>query len=111
MPAGTVHQDNAMGLGCDVAADLVAVHLHGAGVGEGQREGGALGAHGTDHAEQVCVGVSLIGGQGWACSSLRPDPRAAVLLSQPILVLKPDLDPLDLGQTVYVNRQGAGKVF
>jgi hypothetical protein len=44
-------------------------------------------------------------------TDVRPDPRAAVLLSQPILVLKPDLDPLGLGQTVYVSRQGAGKVF
>ena len=100
-----------MGLGSDVAADLVEVHLYGAGVGEGQHEGGAFGAHGADRAEQVGVGVSLIGGQGWACSSLRPDPRAAVLLSQPVLVLEPDLDPLGRGQTGYVSRQGAGKVF
>ncbi len=104
-------QDNAMGLGGDVAADLVEVHLHGARVGEGEHEGGALGSHGADRAEQVGVEVSLIGGQAWACSSLRPDPRAAVFLSQPGLVLEPDLDPLGLGRTGYVGRQRAGKVF
>ena len=61
VPTGAVHQDNAMGLGSDVAADLVEMHLHSAGVGEGEHEGGALGPHGADGAEQVSVGVSLVG--------------------------------------------------
>ncbi len=111
VPSGAVHQDNTMGLGGDVAADLVEVHLHGAGVGEGEHEGGALGRHGADGAEQVSVGVSLIGRQAWPGTCLRPDPRVAVLLSQSGLVLEPDLDPLGLGQTGYVGRQRAGKVF
>ena len=34
-----------MGLCSDVAADLVEMHLHGACVGEGEHEGGALGPH------------------------------------------------------------------
>ena len=33
----------------------------GAGVGDGEHEGGALGPHGANGAEQVSVGVSLIG--------------------------------------------------
>ena len=111
VPSGAVHQDDAMGLGGDVVADLVEVHLHGARVGEGEHEGGALGCHGTDGAEQVGVGVALVGGQAWACSFLRPDPRAAVLLSQPGLVLEPYLDPLRLGQTGYVSRQRARESF
>ena len=41
VPPGAVHQDNAMGLCSDVAADLVEMHLHGARVGEGEHEGGA----------------------------------------------------------------------
>ena len=61
VPPGAVHQDNAMGLCSDVAADLVEMHLHGARVGEGEHEGGALGPHGADGAEQVSVGVSLVG--------------------------------------------------
>ncbi len=46
-----------------------------------------------------------------ARSPLRPDPRAAVLLSQPGLVLEPDLEPLGLGQLGYVGCQRAGEVF
>ncbi len=102
-----------MGLGGNVAADLVEMHLHGAGVGEGEHEGSALGSHGTDRAEQVGVGVTLVGGQAWACSFLRPDPRAAVLLSQPGLVLEPYLNPYPfrLGQTGYVGCECTGEVF
>ena len=65
--------------------------------GEGQHEGGPLAPPGADGAEQVGAGVSLIGGQAWACSGLGPNSRAAVLLPQPGLVLKPDLDPRGLG--------------
>jgi len=93
----TVAWDDGVGLGGDVAADLVEMHLHGAGVGEGEHEGGALAPPGADGAEQVGVGVALIGGQAWACSSLGPNSRAAVLLPQSGLVLKPDLDPRGLG--------------
>ena len=94
-----VHQDDAMGLGGDVAADLVEMHLHGGCVGEGEHESGTLGSHGTDCAKEVGVRVALIGGQAWPCSLLRPNAHTPVLLSQPGLVLEPDLDPLGLGQT------------
>ncbi len=100
-----------MGLGSDVAADLVEMHLHGAHVGEGEHEGGALGCHGADGAEQVSIGVSLIGGQAWSGAGLCPNSRPAVLLSQSGLVLEPDLDPLGLGQTGYVGGQCAREVF
>ena len=99
VPPGAVHQDDAMGLGGDVAADLVEMHLHGGCVGEGEHESGTLGSHGTDCAKEVGVRVALIGGQAWPCSLLRPNAHTPVLLSQPGLVLEPDLDPLGLGQT------------
>ena len=100
-----------MGLGSDVATDLVEMHLHGAGVGEGEHEGGTLAPARTDRPKQIGVGVALIGGQTRARSGLGPDPRAPVLLSQPGLVLEPDLDPLGLGQIGYVGRERAGEVF
>ena len=78
---------------------------------KGEQEGGALGSHGADGTEQVGVGVAPIGGQARPGTCLRPDPRAAVLLSQSGLVLEPDLDPLGLGQTGYVGRQRGGEVF
>ncbi len=91
--SGTIHQDDGVGFGGDVAADLVKMYPHGRCVGEGQHEGGPLAPPGADGAEVVGVGVSLIGGQAWACSGLGPNSRAAVLLPQPGFVLKPDLDP------------------
>ena len=86
-----------MGLGGDVAADLVEMHLHGVGVGLGQHEGGAGAAQGTDGAEEIGVLVALVGGQARAASCPCPQPDTAVLLAEPGLVLEPDLDPLVLG--------------
>ena len=111
MPAGAVHQDDGVGLGGDVAADLVEVHLHGGGVGEGQHESGAFAPARTDGTEQIGIGVALIGGQARARSGLRPNSSPAVLLTQPGLVLEPDLDPLGLGQTSYVGRERTREVF
>jgi hypothetical protein len=62
VPSGTIHEDDSMGLGGDVAADFLEMHLHGTRIGEGQHEGGALTPHWANRAEQVGVGVSLIGG-------------------------------------------------
>ena len=45
------------------------------------------------------------------CVPVLANARAAILLPQPGLVLEPDLDPLGLGQTGYVGRECAGKVF
>ena len=64
-----------MGLCSGVAADLVEMHLHGARVGEWEQEGSALVPHGADGAEQVSVGVSLVGRSEWPGPCLRPDPR------------------------------------
>ena len=41
----------------------------------------------------------MAGPEAWPCSLLRPNAHTPVLLSQPGLVLEPDLDPLGLGQT------------
>ena len=78
---------------------------------EGEHESGALARPGADGAEQVGVGVALIGGQAWPGAPLRPNSRTAVLLSQSGLVLEPDFDPRGLGKTGYVGRQRAGEVF
>ena len=103
MPSGSVHQDHAMGLGGNIQADLLEVQLHGLCVGKREHEGGALGPPWADGAEEIGVLVALVSGQAWAGSSLGPDPHAAVLLSQPGFVLKPDFDPLGLGQIGYVT--------
>lgn len=100
-----------MGLGGNVAADLFEVHLHGMGIGEREHKCGPLGEPGTDGPEEIGIGVALVGGQAGACAGLGPDPRTAILLPQPGLVLKPDLDGFALGQACYVAFERAGKVF
>lgn len=100
-----------MGLGGDVLADFVEVHLHGGGIGAGQHQGGALAEPGTNGAEQIGVLVALIGGQARPRAGLGPDPGAAVLLPEPGFILEPNLDRPALGQMAYVGCERAGEVF
>jgi hypothetical protein len=98
-------------LGGDVSADLVEMHLHGACVGPGQHEGGALAAQGTDGTEQIGVVVALIGRQAGPRAGLGPQPGAAILLAEPGLILEPNLDALVLGQMAYMRGERAREVF
>ena len=100
-----------MGVGGDIAADLVEMHLHGAGVGFGQHEAGAFSEPGADGAERISVLVALVGRQARPRAGPGPDPGAGVLLAEPGFVLEPDLDRLLLRQMAYVGRQRAGEVF
>src|SRR3546814_696780 len=111
VPAGAIHEDDGVRPGGDVAADLVEVHLHGAGIGARQHESGAFAQPGTDCAEQVGVFVALVGRQARSRAGPGPDPGAAVLLAEPGLVLEPDLDRLALGQMAYVGCERVREVF
>ena len=51
VPAGAVEQQHGMGSPFHGAGDLVEVELHGLGVSEGQRQGGARAAGRADRAE------------------------------------------------------------
>lgn len=102
-----------MGVGGDVQADLVEVHLHGVRVGAGQHKASADAALRADCAEQIGVGVSLVSRQGRPGSFRRPDARTAVLLPNTRFILEPDFNarPLRLWQMAYVGIERAGEVF
>ncbi len=97
--------------GSDGSADLLEMHLHGAGVGLGQHESGTGAAPGADGAEQIGVLVALVGRQARARAGLGPKPGSAVLLAEPGLILEPQLDRPVPGQMAYVRGEGAGEVF
>lgn len=92
MPTGSVEEQDGVGAPFDGAGDLVEVKLHGVGVGEGQRQGGARAAGGADRAEQVGALVALVGGLAGPRSASRPLPHETVLLPDPCLVprVKPE---------------------
>ena len=80
VPAGLVEREHGVGAGCDAAANLVQVMLHGADIGARKHERGAGVARRTDRAEHIGVGVTLILGLARARPLLSPLIDQAVLL-------------------------------
>ena len=100
-----------MGLWRHVRADLVAMHLHGPGVGPWQHERCTLAVFWADGAEQVGVLVALVGRLTGPCSLPRPLPRPAILLAKPGFVLEPELNRSVGWQIGYVRCKRVGEVF
>lgn len=114
---------------CDPRATIVEVHLHGLGVDIGQDQGGADTARQADRPEEVSIVVALVGGLAGPCSTPRPLPDDAVLLTDPGgaglrlrqakpigeasggLVLEPDLDAPTFRQVPDMGVQGPEEVF
>lgn len=96
---------------CDALADLVEVKLHRLGIGErqSQRRAGAPG--GTDGAKQIGRLVALIGGQARPCASPGPNPGLPVLLTDPGLILEPNLYGLVFGGSAQMRGERGGEVF
>jgi hypothetical protein len=113
MPSSLVEDQQRVGAGSDAAADRIEMCLHGLGVGLRHDEGDACIAARTDGAEHISVFVALILGLAWPRSLLGPLIDEAVLLSDPHLVLEPDLnrrfrrefghDRRDLRRKVFLN--------
>jgi hypothetical protein len=85
--------------------------LHHLGVGIGKRQGRANAAGGADRAEQIGVGVALVGGLPWWRSAPGPLADKPVLLADAGLVLKPDFERCRLGQAVEMSLQRAREVL
>jgi hypothetical protein len=112
VPSSPVEKQHGVSALGDVARDFVEVKLHHVGVGVGQREGGADAPRWADRAEQIGVVIALIGGLARSRSALGPLPNLPVLLADPGLVRKPDLDRRRLRQAFEMSPSHApGKFF
>ena len=80
-----------MGAWDDVGRDFLQVKGRGSAVALGQDEAGADASRGTDGAEDVGRAGPLIVRRRWPCPPLGPAARDLVLLTDPGLVLPPDL--------------------
>jgi hypothetical protein len=87
------------------------VELHHVGVRVGQRQSRPNTAGRTDRAEQIGVGVALIGRLARPRSTPSPLADEAVLLADPSLVLKPDFDRRGLWQLFEMSLQRAREAF
>jgi hypothetical protein len=111
VPPGAVEDEGGMGALGDLAADLVEMGLHGAGVGIWHGQARPDAARRADDPEQIGALVALI--RRLTGSGATPGPLAddAVLLANTSLVLEPDLDRLVLGQMAQMGVQCRFEVF
>ncbi len=90
MPAGTVHYDNAMGIGGHRGADLLKMLLHGLGIGIGHHQGRTFVVLRADRAKDIGALIALIGNLARACAFLSPLIDLRVFLAHACFILEPD---------------------
>ena len=90
MPSGLVDQDRGVCAWRDLRGDLGQVKVHRFGVASRHDERRALAVLGTDRAEDIGGGSSLISGSAGPGAALGPAPGDLVLLADARLVCKPD---------------------
>src|SRR3954466_5872075 len=111
MPARLVHQDKGMRPGCNRLGDLVQVQGHALGRAARQNQASALAVSRADRAEDVSRLGSLIFRRCGASAAFGPAPRDLVLLPDPGLIGKPDLERLAAGLGLCDLLQTGGEVF
>lgn len=111
VPAGAVEQQDSVRVFGDRAGDFVEVELHRCcvGVGHGERRAGS--ARRTNRPEQPGALITLVGGLARPRSASCPLADDSVLLTDPGLVLEPDLDRLSLGDANQMRVQRRSEVF
>jgi len=91
MPARLIYEKRRVRARCDLGGDFGQVQIHRFGVASGHHERRALGVLGTDRAEDIGGGGSLVFRRARARAALGPAPRDLVLLADARLVSEPDL--------------------
>ncbi len=95
----------------DTARNFVEMQLHAVSADKRECQTSGLASCRTDGAEQPGIGVTLVGGLTWSRAPSGPLPDDTVLLTDPGLVLEPDLDRLSLRQMASMSAQDTGEVF
>ena len=89
-----VEHEDGMAPGCDAAADLGEVQVHGLGIDVGEDQRRSEVACGADGAEQIGPIVTLVAGRSGPTAALCPDAGQRALLANPGFVLPPQFDRL-----------------
>ncbi len=91
MPAGLIDQQHGVRSRRDLGGDFGQMEVHRLRVAAWHDQGCALAVLGTDRAEDVSGGGSLIFGRARTRAALGPTPGDLVLLADAGLVGEPDL--------------------
>ena len=111
MPTRAIHQYDGMTALRDGSADLIEMKLHGMGVGPRHHDGRADPSCRADGAEQIGALIALIGGLTRPCAFAGPEVDKAVLLSQPGLILPPNLYGFAASNVAHMGGKRRGEVF
>jgi hypothetical protein len=109
MPAGLVHQHNAMHTWRDGLSEFSKEEVHRGGIEPGHHQGDtgvACRAHGPDDPSRL---VADIAQPARSMAALPPDIASPPLLSDPRLVLAPDFKPLGFWMSPRDFRQAGSK--
>ena len=98
MPAGLIHEQNGVGARLDGERDLLKVQRHGLGVAGREDEAGRLAERGTDGAENIGGGGSLILQGKRSRAAFRPASRDLVFLTDAGFILEPEFEGLAAGR-------------
>jgi len=91
MPAGLIDQQHSVRSRRDLGGDFGEVEIHRLRVAAWHDQGRAFAVLGTDRAEDIGGGGSLISGSAWTGAALGPTAGDLVLLTDARLVGEPDL--------------------
>ena len=111
MPSGRVYDNDGMSAGCDVGGDFLEMQVHRVGVAFGEHERGTDAPSRAYGPEYVGRESALITGRRRARSAFRPSTGDLVLLTDPRLVLPPDLYRCSWRQADADRRDKGWKVF
>ena len=92
MPTGTVQNQHGMCPWRHPRADFLQVQVHRVGIGGRQDQSGSGIAAGTDRTENISPFVTLVAWRRRAAAPLGPKVSQAALLTDPRLVLPPELE-------------------
>src|SRR6202035_4119340 len=92
MPAGAIADEDGVGTGRDLGADLLKMPVHGLGVGVGHDHGRPNRAGGADGAEYVGGDMAVVADHAGPRADRRPDVGVTAFLAYAGLVLKPDFE-------------------
>jgi hypothetical protein len=106
-----VEDDDGMRIGGDVAGDLGEMQVHGLGVDLRQHQRGGLLGCGTGGGEQVGCLVALVARLPRPATAACPLSGQLALLTDPGLVLEPDLEPLSRRLITDGGDDQLGKFF
>ena len=112
MPAGLIDEQRGVRARRDLGGDFGQMEVHGLRVAAWHDERRAFAVLGTDRAEDISRGGSLIFGSAWTRAALGPTAGDLVLLADARLVGEPDFYGAGLDALLAADLfQARGKAF